>query len=56
MNDCGLYESDHENPFQIKALFEIIRNFAQSLVSIELSKNLFGSYFIENFPKVQNLS
>lgn len=55
MADCGLLESDPVNPFQIKALFEIISNFADSLVSLDLSKNKFGSYFIENLPRVPNL-
>ena len=55
MVDCGLHESDPVNPFQIKALFEIITNFADSLVSLDLSKNKFGSYFIDNLPRVPNL-
>ena len=37
-------------------MFEIIANFADSLVSVDLSKNKFGSYFIENLPRVQNLA
>ena len=56
MSDCGLQESDPENPFQIKALFEIISNFEDSLVSVDLSRNKFGSYFIEHLPRVQNLT
>ena len=55
MNDCGLQESDPENPFQIKALFDIISNFADSLVSLDLSRNRFGSYFIAHLPRVVNM-
>ena len=56
MSDCGLEETDPENPFQIKALFSIIALFAESLVAIDLSKNRFDSYFTKSFPRVPNLT
>ena len=56
MRDCGLAETDSQNPFQIKSLFEIMSTFAESLVSIDLSRNQFSTYFIEHLPRVPNLT
>ena len=50
MRDCGLQEADPDNPFQIKALFEILQSLANSLVSLDLSLNEFATYFIDNVP------
>lgn len=56
LSDCGIEESKKEMPFQIKALFELIEGFSSSLISLDLSYNHFGRYFIEHLPRVINLS